>query len=243
MYDFFLYTIAILFSASLLSYIHRNKNAPQVIFVILGLAFGFLLLILLIDSKKLNKIDLIVAGKKYGIQSLEQEIDCVNTIREEQIVVAQKELEFRIRSLEKIHIDTMAIDKTPMNLKYNKILWVNDRPKKNENLSNFLRNELNLTIVLSTDNAIFKLENDTVQFDAVISDMGRREPPNSNNKNDQAGIELLKEIRKSIKNRSIPVYIYSSRWDLKRQALEAGAKEFTNSADTLLNHLGFGPPP
>jgi CheY-like chemotaxis protein len=111
-----------------------------------------------------------------------------------------------------------------------RILWVDDNPKNNSFVIATLEEKgARVDIATSTDEGVEKFR--LMPYDIVISDMGRPESK-------RAGIDLVKEIRKS--NRSIPFYIYCGSWaarNLRSDALEAGANDITASSTTLLSRL------
>lgn len=107
-----------------------------------------------------------------------------------------------------------------------KILWVDDRPKNNQQLQQSLQ-ALGMTIRLAetTEQAIERLMHE--RFDLVISDMGRHDEP-------RAGYELLEQMRNaSIK---LPLIFYSAGGNLpknEQMAKEKGAFGSTNQGTEL----------
>jgi DNA-binding NtrC family response regulator len=92
------------------------------------------------------------------------------------------------------------------------LLWVDDRPKNNEALAAVLKaGQATVVTVLSTDQAIKQLK--ARRFDAVVSDMGRREGP-------EEGYVLL-DWMKSV-GLNTPFFIFA-----------AGASEASNVAMAL----------
>jgi len=113
-----------------------------------------------------------------------------------------------------------------------KILWVDDQPK---NISLFVatleERGARIDIALSTAEGVDKFE--SVQYDIVISDMGRPE-------SDRAGIDLALKIRKL--NPTVPFFIYCGGWaarNMKDEALDAGVTTITASGTTLLSAISL----
>ncbi|KAG1226177.1 hypothetical protein G6F57_017095 [Rhizopus arrhizus] len=82
---------------------------------------------------------------------------------------------------------------------------------------------------LSTDEAVAKIK--TVNYDIVISDMGRPE-------GDQAGLDLTRQLKEL--SVQAPIYIFCGGWaakNLRKQALDAGVSGITSSGTTLLSML------
>jgi CheY-like chemotaxis protein len=115
------------------------------------------------------------------------------------------------------------------------ILWVDDNPKSNSvHVDNLNKLGIDVVSSLSTEDALKQFNNRT--FDRIISDMGRRE--RGNVKNERAGIDLTKAIRKLDKN--IPIIIFcatKSVVNFKEEAIKAGANEVTSSSTILMMAL------
>lgn len=97
-----------------------------------------------------------------------------------------------------------------------KILWVDDRPKNNQQLQQSLQ-ALGMTIRLaeSAERAMERLAHE--RFDLVISDMGRQDEP-------RAGYALLEQMRNA--GIKLPLIFCSAGGNLpgnERLALERGA--------------------
>ena len=92
---------------------------------------------------------------------------------------------------------------------------------------------MDVTTALSTEEGLQKLNSG--YYDAVLSDMGRRENGRNNHK---AGVELVRQIREV--DSKIPFFIFCSRRGKERaeeEALSAGADGVTTSGVQLLNWL------
>lgn len=118
----------------------------------------------------------------------------------------------------------------------NRILWVDDEPKRNAMLiQSFQEQGIDVITALSTEEALRKLSRGSRGFDRVITDMGRFE---SGKFNPFAGIELTRRIRPAYPD--IPIILFASAQgarEKREQALAAGVTEVTSSATGLLKLL------
>lgn len=109
------------------------------------------------------------------------------------------------------------------------VLWVDDRPENNSSLRDaFLEFGIDVQIALSTEQALASLE--ASKFDAIISDMGRKE-------GDQEGYVLLDAVRK--RQFKMPFFIYagSNSAEHKAQAETRGAQGSTNNPNELFREV------
>jgi len=120
------------------------------------------------------------------------------------------------------------------------ILWVDGDPVGNAMVrARFSALGINVDTVLSTENALRKLK--TQRYDLVISDMGRSE---SGQHNEKAGVDLVREIRRYDSN--LPLFVYCSSLEKEKfggESRSAGASEVVSSSVELLQmltHLGKG---
>ena len=107
------------------------------------------------------------------------------------------------------------------------ILWVDDRPNNNiHERAAFESMGFEFTLALSTDEALSILSDR--DFDAIISDMGRKEGP-------REGYKLLDALRTS--NNVTPFFIYagSNAPEHKAEAAHRGAQGSTNNARELFD--------
>lgn len=115
-----------------------------------------------------------------------------------------------------------------------RILWVDDRPSNNAVLIGELRDAgIQVVTVGTTDEAMTQLEQ--VGFDAIISDLGRREGLRYKR---EAGLELLEKVRSA--GLEQPFYLYTSQeaaQRIERRAMGAGATLVTASSSELLDRL------
>jgi CheY-like chemotaxis protein len=108
-----------------------------------------------------------------------------------------------------------------------RVLWVDDNPDNNNyEREVFEALGFSFELALSTAEALDFLENE--HFDAVISDMGRREGP-------REGYVLLERLRDNGLN--LPYFIYSSSNapEYRREAQARGAQGSTSSPTELLD--------
>jgi len=105
------------------------------------------------------------------------------------------------------------------------ILWVDDRPDNNTyERAAFEAMGYSFTLALSTNEALQMLSNKT--FDAIISDMGRREGP-------REGYVFLEAIRSRGDKTPFFIYAGSNAPKHKHEAALHGAQGSTNSAQEL----------
>ena len=116
-----------------------------------------------------------------------------------------------------------------------KVLWVDDQPTNNTYEEAQLRSlGVTVRVVTSTSAALRAMNKSSEPFDAIISDMGRREGL-INNPN--AGIELIREVRNS--GYETPVFIYASTRQAARKSeiAEVGGGGSTSSVTELFELL------
>lgn len=105
------------------------------------------------------------------------------------------------------------------------ILWVDDRPENNvHERKAFEAVGLSLSLSLSTNEALDTLKH--YQFEAIISDMGRKEGP-------LEGYVLLEELRKHGDNTPFFIYTGSNLPEHKKEAYLKGAQGSTNNSQEL----------
>ncbi|HXI86718.1 MAG TPA: response regulator [Parvularculaceae bacterium] len=105
------------------------------------------------------------------------------------------------------------------------ILWVDDNPKNNVYPRKaFESRGVAIELALSTDEAMQKFK--VKKFDAIISDMGRKEGP-------REGYVLLEKVRS--RDKTIPFFIYagSNLPEHREMAIARGAQGSTNNSTEL----------
>ena len=116
------------------------------------------------------------------------------------------------------------------------ILWVDDRPENNAFYIEALRsNEIRVVEALSTEDALATLKADGSGFQAIISDMGRKEGVRYRA---TAGLELIRRVRET--NAEIPILIFATREavaDYGDKVRELGGQGITDSIVELLRLL------
>ena len=113
---------------------------------------------------------------------------------------------------------------TPSRQRYS-LLWVDDYPSNNAFLiEQFRKDGIDVDISISTSEAVEKI--DRIDFDLIISDLGRLE--NGSNKS-MAGLDLIRSVRKLGNN--VPILIFAGDRALadKDKLMSAGAQVVTNS--------------
>ncbi|MFH8340889.1 hypothetical protein [Streptomyces sp. AM6-12] len=115
------------------------------------------------------------------------------------------------------------------------VLWVDDRPENNATEVAQLRS-LGVDVVLakSTDEALRALARPHRPFDAVISDLSRREGARTNR---TAGLDLIRELRD--RDEAIPVFVYATAraLSLRAEITDAGGTGVAGSATELFQLL------
>ncbi|MCK1718543.1 TIR domain-containing protein [Bradyrhizobium sp. 141] len=110
-----------------------------------------------------------------------------------------------------------------------RILWVDDRPDNNVYERRAMEAyNVKFELAESTGEALTKLRK--MQFDAIISDMGR--PPDA-----QAGYTLLNSLRSGGNLTPFFIYAGSDSPEHRRLALSKGAQGSTNRANILINDV------
>ncbi len=124
--------------------------------------------------------------------------------------------------------------RTGENPKVKSILWVDDNPRNNSlHVQSLNGLGIKVTLSLSTAEALTKLDSEV--FDRIISDMGRVE---GNQRNERAGLDFLKDLRS--RGINIPFLIFCAPrlvTKYKQEALELGATIITSSSTELMKAL------
>lgn len=124
-----------------------------------------------------------------------------------------------------VEVVTRTVKKQKIKDKTKKILWVDDRPENNFHLRQaFEAQGIDVILALTTQEAIGQLSYN--RYDAIISDMGRREGP-------QEGYVLLDFIRQSGNKTPFFIFSTSNALEHKLMAKERGAQGSTNRAQEL----------
>lgn len=116
-----------------------------------------------------------------------------------------------------------------------RILWVDDRPEANVyEKQTLLDDGWKIDSAISTREAISRSADAWSRYDVVVTDMGRDE---DGQYVPDAGIQLVRRIRDT--GSTVPVFVYTGRrgWDLRSEALAAGADGLTSSPSELLGFV------
>jgi CheY-like chemotaxis protein len=115
-----------------------------------------------------------------------------------------------------------------------RLLWVDDNPDNNVyEIQSLEEKDIAVTTVTSTDEALSELGRRT--YDAVITDMGRKE---NGSFNGQAGLDLITVVHK--KYPLVGLYVFTTDRVVRtsqRELLDAGATGVTSSSVQLLAML------
>jgi CheY-like chemotaxis protein len=120
--------------------------------------------------------------------------------------------------------------------KLHRILWVDDYPENNAyEVEALQRKGVRVQLARSTADALREVRSADPPYDAIITDMGRRE---GGEEHPQAGLELIAQLR--AQGVQSPVYVYASAPAVgrARQQLEDQGVPATASATELLEMLG-----
>ncbi|WP_424626119.1 response regulator [Achromobacter marplatensis] len=173
----------------------------------------------LVDSARERKFTIKVAGNELTMEEVSEQQRAILT-----------DLQAKVAEIEKQAPGATARTSTESQLSRKRILWVDDEPKNNSYLvAGLTERGAMVDTALSTDEAVAKIK--TVNYDIVISDMGRPE-------GDQAGLDLTRQLKEL--SVQAPIYIFCGGWaakNLRKQALDAGVSGITSSGTTLLSML------
>jgi CheY-like chemotaxis protein len=142
-----------------------------------------------------------IAGMEVSVQDVTEQFRT-------QIEDLQKQV-MLLRSAEKqetISAPEPSVETSPKVASSPRILWVDDKPTGNAlEMGQLMEQGIDVVTAISTEEAMAIL-NSSSDFDAIISDMGRRE---SGEYRSQAGLILLKAVRKA--GYQMPFLVYSSQ--------------------------------
>jgi CheY-like chemotaxis protein len=157
--------------------------------------------------------------------------NAVNKGAEEYADNPQEFANFVREQARKLPIVAAAPSADQANLQGRHLLWVDDRPVNNVYERNIME-RLGATIALatSTDEALEKVRR--VNFDVIISDMGRAEKHGYANR---AGYDLLDKLRKSNIMTPFIIYAGSNAPEHRAEAKRRSALGSTNNPQELLH--------
>lgn len=216
-----------------------NSKLMQIADVLRSLSLlAWPLLVLVVFFMLIGPIQEVISSRSFSVQVGDYKISV------QEVTNQQSELIASIREdLDKLKLRTDVLfnkanvsESQPLSNKAQSVLWVDDHPSNNALLIQELNRANILVYTARTSSEAFnKLNKENYSY--IITDMGRNEAENIE-KNPQAGLDLIKQVRAS--SRSTPIILYSSRKDLFEEAKDAGASFTTNSGTELLRILGFG---
>lgn len=209
-------------------------GAMIIYFALLGFLSSYLLTRLYLTSafKRADEAVVLIAGNELTVQEVNRQVGDFIADLQTQIV----EMQNKIRALDsngslELLSENGAQRQSP---RVRTILWVDDNPKNNSLLIDYL-NKLKIDVVtaLTTDEAMARLKIN--KFDRIISDLSRIEDGINL---ESAGIDLVRKVKRI--HPDIPVVIYCSvpaAAEFRSAALGAGASYITPSQTELIEAL------
>jgi CheY-like chemotaxis protein len=224
------------------------ENIPAILDSVANIAWPIIVVIVLlgfrssikelIETAKSRKFTVKVAGNELTMEELSEQQRNLIVDLQEQVAELQKQVQ-SLSDERQANILPRKQRSSPRKpprktVGVKSILWVDDNPKNNAYFIQSLQEQgMDIVTALSTREGLEKFSN--IDFDLVISDMGRTE---EGRHNPLAGIELTRQIR--LLNETVPIFIFSSSkaaMEHGQEAVKAGASEVTNSPTTLLNRI------
>src|SRR5262245_51810865 len=208
-------------------------GAMIIYFALLGFLSSYLLTRLYLTSafKRADEAVVLIAGNELTVQEVNQQVGDFIADLQTQIV----EMQNKMRAFDSNGSFELS-ENGPhrQSPRVRSILWVDDNPKKNSLLIDYL-NKLKIQVVtaLTTDEAMARLKIN--KFDRIISDLSRIEDGINL---ESAGIDLVRKVKRI--HPDIPVVIYCSdpaAAEFKSAVLGAGASFITPSQTELIEAL------
>lgn len=218
----------------------RMDNIGDILSGLAALAWPALFLVLLLRfSPSISKVIQSAVRRKFTIKVGGNELTMEEVSEQQRLLI--NDIQEQLVSLQK-HVEqtggpaaqggAAAMESTGEVV--HKILWVDDYPGNNASIIAHLSDlGVDVTTALSTKEGLRKFS--AGHYDAVLSDMGRREGGENNHR---AGVDLARQIREI--DSEIPFFIFCSRRGKARseeEALRAGANGVTTSGVELLRWL------
>lgn len=209
-------------------------GAMIIYFALLGFLSSYLLTRLYLTSafKRADEAVVLIAGNELTVQEVNQQVgDFIADLQTQNVEMQNKMRALDSNGSYELLSENGAHRQSP---RVRTILWVDDNPKKNSLLIDYL-NKLKIEVVtaLTTDEAMARLKIN--KFDRIISDLSRIEDGINL---ESAGIDLVRKVKRI--HPDIPVVIYCSdpaAAEFKSAALGAGASFITPSQTELLEAL------
>jgi CheY-like chemotaxis protein len=181
-----------------------------------------------LGSAKSRKFTLKIGGQELSMDEANEQQRSLILDLQSKVV----QIESRIEATIPKNVATAEIRSEARSL--SKVLWVDDQPKNNSYFVDSL-NRLNIQVDLAETTADGLIKFSAGRYDAMISDMGRRE---GGRYNDRAGFELLKVVREQ--DATIPFIIFCSTRGAREnrdEAMRLGASGITSSPTELYSLL------
>ena len=217
-------------------------NIGEILGGLAALAWPLLLLFLIvrfspsirevIQSAKRRKFSIKVGENLLTVEEASEQQRLLINDLQEQLISMQKKFEQSGETVTESFTTSASSDIKVIA----KILWVDDYPSNNASIVAHLSDwGVDVTTALSTKEGLRKFNSG--HYDAVLSDMGRREDGQNNYR---AGIDLVRQIREI--DSEIPFFIFCSRRgkaSSEEEALKTGANGVTSSGVQLLSWLSI----
>jgi CheY-like chemotaxis protein len=168
-----------------------------------------------------------IADMQISVQDATEQFRTQIEDLQKQVMLLRSEKQLNVASVQP---DDRSVANTVT--KPSRILWVDDKPSNNAlEIAQLKSRGVDIVSAVSTEDAMATL-NSNLGFDAIISDMGRRE---GGGYRSQAGLVLLKAVRSA--GFSVPFFVYSSQSYAARnnaEVIAAGGDGATASPVELL---------
>jgi CheY-like chemotaxis protein len=205
------------------------NSAARVINALSGLAWP--LIVGLVLWRLFPTIKKIATSRGFTVKVGQTEL----TVQEvsEKLLMTTADIQGRLASITSGSDGSAEVQETLPRQLLERILWVDDIPANNAyEVAQLETLGVNVTQVTSTDEALAAMTRSRARFDAVISDMGRRE---EHDYNPDAGLDLIHQLRGKGVDYSGPIFVYASRRALGRrdEIIDAGGNGTTASPTEL----------
>lgn len=181
------------------------------------------------EAIRTGNITVKVGDKEVTIQKASEQIATqLNDVTSKVAILWQKTM---------TEAETAALNVAPQDRGYPRsILWVDDTPENNAFYVEILRqNGIDVAQAVTTDEAVRQFDARRPPFEAVITDLGRRE---GGRRQPTAGLTLARQIRE--RNPQVPVLVFTTPdavREFRDRVKEAGATGVTASGVELLRLL------
>jgi CheY-like chemotaxis protein len=178
----------------------------------------------LIESARNRKFTIKVGNNELTMEEAnEQQRKIIEDIQNQIIKIENQLVSTKNRTIPMIGIEMESVMKNKKT-----ILWVDDNPKNNAILIEYLNNQGNdVMTALSTDEAMSIMKNKHI--DRIITNMGRRE---SGIQNRTAGIDFIKKVRAIDKEIIIILFCNPKNYSLFHKEAELSRASLVTSSST-----------